>query len=193
MSSDLIELVSRIASARVLCVGDVMLDRFITGEVARISPEAPVPVLRIQRETAMLGGAGNVARNVAALGGKVTLMALTGDDTAADEKYWDAQQALLKAYTEGLERQARAGTDVTAALLKLEPSDAARSGNMLRIAQAELTLSLGGGAGTVEGAELLDEGRRPCASSSLSAVAAELGLQTAAMAEGTKSGTLASR
>lgn len=85
MSSDLIELVSRIASARVLCVGDVMLDRFITGEVARISPEAPVPVLRIQRETAMLGGAGNVARNVAALGGKVTLMALTGDDTAADE------------------------------------------------------------------------------------------------------------
>ncbi|MDP6897457.1 MAG: bifunctional heptose 7-phosphate kinase/heptose 1-phosphate adenyltransferase, partial [Rhodospirillales bacterium] len=60
MSNDLIELVSRIASARVLCVGDVMLDRFITGEVARISPEAPVPVLRIQRETAMLGGAGNV-------------------------------------------------------------------------------------------------------------------------------------
>ena len=85
MSSDLIELVSRIASARVLCVGDIMLDRFITGEVARISPEAPVPVLRIHKETAMLGGAGNVVRNVAALGGKVTLMALTGDDAAADE------------------------------------------------------------------------------------------------------------
>ena len=85
MSSDLIELVSRIASTRVLCVGDVMLDRFITGEVARISPEAPVPILRIQGEAAMLGGAGNVARNVAALGGTVTLIALTGDDSAADE------------------------------------------------------------------------------------------------------------
>ena len=85
MSNDLIELVSDIASARVLCVGDVMLDQFVTGEVARISPEAPVPVLRIHRETAMLGGAGNVARNVAALGGHVTLIALTGDDAAADE------------------------------------------------------------------------------------------------------------
>ena len=85
MSSDIIKLVSRIASTRVLCVGDVMLDRFITGEVARISPEAPVPILRIHGEAAMLGGAGNVARNVAALGGTVTLIALTGDDSAADE------------------------------------------------------------------------------------------------------------
>ena len=85
MTSDLTELVSDIALARVLCVGDVILDQFITGEVERISPEAPVPVLRILGETAMLGGAGNVARNVAALGGQGTLIALTGDDTAADE------------------------------------------------------------------------------------------------------------
>ena len=85
MSSYLTELVSDIASARVLCVGDVILDQFITGEVERVSPEAPVPVLRILGETTMLGGAGNVARNVAALGGQVTLIALTGDDTAADE------------------------------------------------------------------------------------------------------------
>ena len=85
MSSELIGLLSDIASARVLCVGDIILDRFVNGEVARISPEAPVPVLRIKGETAMLGGAGNVARNVAALGGQVTLVALTGDDAAADE------------------------------------------------------------------------------------------------------------
>ncbi len=84
-SGDLIGVVSAIAKARVLCVGDVMLDRFVTGEVERISPEAPVPVLRIHDESAMLGGAGNVARNVAALGGQVTLAALVGDDDAGIE------------------------------------------------------------------------------------------------------------
>jgi len=84
-AADLIGLVSAISSARVLCVGDVMLDRFVTGHVERISPEAPVPVLRITSETAMLGGAGNVARNVAALGGQVTLIAVIGDDDAGNE------------------------------------------------------------------------------------------------------------
>ena len=56
--SDLVGRLSGLRSARVLCVGDVMLDRFVYGEVDRISPEAPVPVLRIERESAMLGGAG---------------------------------------------------------------------------------------------------------------------------------------
>ncbi|HEY4636568.1 MAG TPA: bifunctional heptose 7-phosphate kinase/heptose 1-phosphate adenyltransferase, partial [Rhodospirillales bacterium] len=66
--SDLAALVESFTRARVLCVGDVMLDRYIYGEVERISPEAPIPVFRIERETAMVGGAGNVARNIAALG-----------------------------------------------------------------------------------------------------------------------------
>jgi len=58
----------RFRDVRIVCVGDVMLDRFIYGEVERISPEAPIPVIRVLHETAMLGGAGNVVRNVAALG-----------------------------------------------------------------------------------------------------------------------------
>ena len=66
--------------ARVLVVGDVMLDRFVSGAVERISPEAPIPVVRIQSETAMVGGAGNVARNVAALGAAASLVGLCGDD-----------------------------------------------------------------------------------------------------------------
>jgi D-beta-D-heptose 7-phosphate kinase/D-beta-D-heptose 1-phosphate adenosyltransferase len=65
---------------RVACVGDLMLDRFVYGEVSRISPEAPVPVLARSRELMMLGGAGNVARNVAALGGEVSLVGVIGDD-----------------------------------------------------------------------------------------------------------------
>ena len=55
--------ISALEAVRVLCVGDVMLDRFVYGVVERVSPEAPVPVLRVTHEKAMLGGAGNVVRN----------------------------------------------------------------------------------------------------------------------------------
>jgi D-beta-D-heptose 7-phosphate kinase/D-beta-D-heptose 1-phosphate adenosyltransferase len=64
----------------ILCVGDVMLDRFVEGEVARISPEAPVPVLDIRRRRTLLGGAGNVAANIASLGGRAILVGLRGAD-----------------------------------------------------------------------------------------------------------------
>ncbi|HTI45768.1 MAG TPA: D-glycero-beta-D-manno-heptose-7-phosphate kinase [Casimicrobiaceae bacterium] len=72
----------RVASARVLVVGDVMLDRYWFGDVERISPEAPVPVVRIARWEERPGGAANVARNVAALGARATLLSVTGDDEA---------------------------------------------------------------------------------------------------------------
>jgi D-glycero-beta-D-manno-heptose-7-phosphate kinase len=71
-----------VAAARVLVVGDVMLDRYWFGEVERISPEAPVPVVRIARNEERPGGAANVARNAAALGAKVTLLSVVGDDEA---------------------------------------------------------------------------------------------------------------
>src|ERR1700692_2124994 len=67
----------------ILCLGDIMLDRFAYCGIDRISPEAPVPVLLLQRVETMLGGAGNVARNIAALGGTAVLMGLLGDDPAA--------------------------------------------------------------------------------------------------------------
>ncbi|MBI1238105.1 MAG: bifunctional D-glycero-beta-D-manno-heptose-7-phosphate kinase/D-glycero-beta-D-manno-heptose 1-phosphate adenylyltransferase HldE [Alphaproteobacteria bacterium] len=72
-------------NAKVLCVGDLMLDRYVYGSVERISPEAPIPVLSVEREIAMLGGAGNVARNVAALGGTLHLVAAVGADAAGRE------------------------------------------------------------------------------------------------------------
>ena len=75
---------SGLAGAPVLVIGDAMLDRFIAGRVTRISPEAPVPVVAFSHETHRVGGAANVAHNLAALGGQVTLVAVTGqDDTAA--------------------------------------------------------------------------------------------------------------
>ncbi|GAB4471876.1 MAG: D-glycero-beta-D-manno-heptose-7-phosphate kinase [Burkholderiaceae bacterium] len=71
-----------IGAKRVLVVGDVMLDRYWFGEVERISPEAPVPVVRIQRTEERLGGAANVARNVVALGARAGLLTVVGDDEA---------------------------------------------------------------------------------------------------------------
>jgi rfaE bifunctional protein kinase chain/domain len=65
---------------RVLVVGDVMLDRYWFGDVSRISPEAPVPVVKVSRSEERLGGAANVARNAAALGARVTLLSVVGRD-----------------------------------------------------------------------------------------------------------------
>ena len=74
---------ARIGAARVLVVGDVMLDRYWYGAVDRISPEAPVPVVRVTREEERGGGAANVALNVAALGAQATLLTVVGDDEAS--------------------------------------------------------------------------------------------------------------
>lgn len=85
---DLTRLQTLLESARGLalaCVGDLMLDRYVYGDVSRISPEAPIPVLRARRTVAMPGGVGNVARNVAALGGTARLGGVAGEDAAGAE------------------------------------------------------------------------------------------------------------
>lgn len=74
-----------LSDCRVLVLGDIMLDRYVFGEVRRISPEAPIPVLRAQRANRVLGGAGNVATNVVALGAQAILIGLVADDAAGRE------------------------------------------------------------------------------------------------------------
>lgn len=74
-----------LSGRRIVCLGDVMLDRFLYGDANRLSPEAPVPVVRLGRTQSMAGGAGNVARNIAALGGQPALMGLVGEDAEAEE------------------------------------------------------------------------------------------------------------
>jgi D-glycero-beta-D-manno-heptose-7-phosphate kinase len=74
---------SALSGAPVLVVGDAMLDTFIVGRVTRISPEAPVPVVAFDHETHRIGGAANVAHNIAALGGEATLVGVTGADDGA--------------------------------------------------------------------------------------------------------------
>src|SRR6267154_1775635 len=73
-------LLKKITRLRILVVGDVMLDRYIWGDATRISPEAPVPVIDVSKETSTAGGAGNVALNIAALGAKCTVAGYFGSD-----------------------------------------------------------------------------------------------------------------
>jgi D-beta-D-heptose 7-phosphate kinase/D-beta-D-heptose 1-phosphate adenosyltransferase len=85
---DLISLQSLLSAARgakVACVGDLMVDRFVYGDVSRISPEAPIPIMSRAREIVMLGAVGNVARNVASLGAAARLVGVVGKDAAGHE------------------------------------------------------------------------------------------------------------
>jgi len=82
---DLGSAVKRLSRASVLVVGDAMLDRYVYGDVSRVSPEAPVPILCVTREVAMPGGAGNVVRNLIALEAAVAFVSVVGDDQAGSD------------------------------------------------------------------------------------------------------------
>ena len=83
--SELAQIVRRFTDARVLVLGDVMLDRYVSGSASRLSPEAPIPVLRPTASRATLGGAANVALNIATLGGHVSLVGVVGEDAPGQE------------------------------------------------------------------------------------------------------------
>ena len=82
------QFLKKFARRRVLVVGDLMLDRYVYGSVTRISPEAPVPVVKVVRETSMPGGASNVAGNIRALGGQAAVAGMIGKDAAGVELRW---------------------------------------------------------------------------------------------------------
>src|SRR5713101_5852753 len=71
-----------ISEQTIVCAGDLMLDDFVYGDVSRISPEAPAPVLAVTKNDLVVGGAGNVARNIAALGARCIFIGVVGDDEA---------------------------------------------------------------------------------------------------------------
>src|SRR6266571_1120820 len=93
----LLSLIDRFTSRRVLVIGDVIADEFIYGEVARVSREAPVLILKYNATEIVAGGAGNAANNVAALGGRARLVALTGADSEG--------RRLLASFHKGVERR----------------------------------------------------------------------------------------
>jgi D-beta-D-heptose 7-phosphate kinase/D-beta-D-heptose 1-phosphate adenosyltransferase len=95
---DLERYLAAFAGVRVLCIGDVMLDRYIYGDVGRVSPEAPVPILAVEREEQSPGGCANVAVNLAALGARCVLLGAVGEDSAGETLVH-----LLRAQGEGID------------------------------------------------------------------------------------------
>jgi rfaE bifunctional protein kinase chain/domain len=90
------EIIQALSDRRVLVLGDLMLDEFVWGEVTRISPEAPVPVVDVRRETVHLGGAANVLANLVALGVRASVIGVTGNDNGGER----LRSALLEVQTE---------------------------------------------------------------------------------------------
>ncbi len=84
-AQDLLKKIEKFSNARILVIGDVILDQFIWGTVSRISPEAPVPVVNVTREELLLGGSANVLHNIVSLGGRCSLCGIIGDDVMGDE------------------------------------------------------------------------------------------------------------
>ncbi len=84
-NQDLLAHIDRLRTARVLCIGDVMLDHYVYGQVERVSPEAPIQVLEVEHEMKTLGGAGNVLRNLRALGAAASLISVVGNDEVGRE------------------------------------------------------------------------------------------------------------
>ena len=99
MEHSLNSLIDHFDRAKIMCVGDVMLDRFVYGQVERISPEAPIPVIRHDHETMMLGGAGNVVRNIISLGASCAFISVVGtDDTGRTIMGLTGKQERLEPY-----------------------------------------------------------------------------------------------
>ncbi len=114
-SETLDSLVDRFSGVRVLVVGDLMLDRYISGAVERISPEAPVPVVRVEKESWAVGGAANVAANVAALGATCRVVGCVGQDSAGQQLRQELES--LGVRTEGLVRTDERPTTVKTRIL----------------------------------------------------------------------------
>ena len=83
--NELIKYIHRFPETKVLVIGDIIMDEYIWGDVSRISPEAPVPVVEVKQETKMLGGAANVINNIASLGGRPILCGVIGNDPTGEE------------------------------------------------------------------------------------------------------------
>ncbi len=109
------EILKRFGKQEIFIIGDIMLDRYIWGTVNRISPEAPVPIVRVNRETVLLGGSGNVASNIVSLKGKASSFGVIGSDRAGREIL--ERLRMLKVNTGGIIKDSKRNTTVKTRLI----------------------------------------------------------------------------
>lgn len=175
-SSRVRQILSKAASCRILVVGDVMLDQFLWGHVARISPEAPVPVVEFERESFMPGGAANVARNLSALGVATELFGVIGHDHAGQQlkSLLAAEQVGAEGLTRAAERHTSIKTRIVAHQQQVVRVDRETRGDIAaptaRRLLASIAERLPGAAGVIVGdygkgvitQTVLDELKRLC-------------------------------
>ncbi len=161
MADDALALVTRFRGLPVLLVGDLMLDEFVWGSVSRISPEAPVPVLEVQRRTQAVGGAANTAANVVALGGAAVLAGVVGADAAGERV-----RELLASYGVGVaavvadrDRPTTTKTRVVAGTQQVVRIDHEQPGPLSDAVAAELLAAVGLALPTVRGVVISDYGK----------------------------------
>lgn len=151
-------LLAKARETRVACIGDLMLDRFVYGEVTRVSPEAPIPVMAQRSRKMMLGAVGNVAANVAALGARAMLTALVGDDEAGREV---AELAVEAAHIEAVlvtddSRPTTVKTRFIASGQQLLRVDEEQTGQANAYAEANLASAAGGAVARAHAVVLSD-------------------------------------
>jgi rfaE bifunctional protein kinase chain/domain len=137
-------LVAAMHDKRVLVVGDLMLDEFVWGRVSRISPEAPVPVVEVTGRSFHLGGAGNVAANLRALGGRSVLAAVVGEDAAGERvrAALDAEGVVSRLVDAGAERRTTLKTRVIAHGQQVVRTDQEDTGDVPRALESALVASV---------------------------------------------------
>jgi D-beta-D-heptose 7-phosphate kinase/D-beta-D-heptose 1-phosphate adenosyltransferase len=147
--------------ARILCLGDVMVDRFAYCDTERISPEAPVPVLLLRRTQSMLGGAGNVARNIAALGGTAVLVGLVGRDAAGAEAHalLSAAPGIIDRHVAGADRPTTCKTRYLAGNQQLLRVDEEHTHALTPEAEAALIAATESGVAESDAVILSDYGK----------------------------------
>jgi D-beta-D-heptose 7-phosphate kinase/D-beta-D-heptose 1-phosphate adenosyltransferase len=149
------------SNTSVLCVGDLMLDRYIYADMERISPEAPVPVLRLKHTREMLGGAGNVANNIASLGGRAILVGVMGRDATGDclKRVLANLPAIEAAYIDSDERPTSCKTRFIAANQQVVRTDDESLTPLSAEEHAKLSTSIRAWIGRVGAVVLSDYGK----------------------------------
>ncbi len=153
--------IARFRGRRVLVVGDLMLDQYIRGAVSRISPEAPVPVVRVTNETYIPGGAGNVVSNLASLGAAVSVVGVVGEDDAGRRLLEDFKSK--NAYVQGVcldaQRQTTQKCRVVAERQQAVRYDRETTGPLSHLTETRLLAALADGIAKAEAVILSDYGK----------------------------------
>ena len=158
---ELLRTIARFPGRRVLVVGDLMLDQYVRGSVGRISPEAPVPVVRVTGESTIPGGAGNVVSNLAALGADVSVLGVVGEDEAGARlvEHFRGRGVNVEGVCVDVDRQTTQKCRVVAERQQVVRFDRETSGPLSHATEARLLVSLGSELPRAEAVILSDYGK----------------------------------